>query len=251
MKDQEIKDLLGRTIMYVCRCGHVYWKPAGDCPCTFKKQGSEILNRHGDSGWLKVTKYKFGKQKKTLEPEAFAEVMEDGDFKKPITHRGFLATLWYVGCRVSELTGIPERVTVKGKVLPAFPAPTIDSFLWREFDVLAYIPACKGGVERPPFKLSLNLPFIEYIRDTWKIAKKRKTVVFPFTRQTGWNIVKRVLPEHYCHFFRLNRCVNHLNDPTNPLNDIRVWFGWNSLDTVNSYLGHSQRELSKLSEGLA
>lgn len=178
-----------------------------------------------------MSKYKFGKQKKTLEPEAFAEIMLKGTFKKH-THRAFLVLLYYSGCRVSEpLPLTPEDFEIKDNILYV--------------DCLA----SKHGVERPPYDLPLQLPHMEWLYTVLKKTKKGRRV-FPFTRQTGWNIIKRVMPEHYPHYFRLNRVVNML-DQGKPKNKIRIWFGWKQWTTVENYLGSSKAATKGLSDGLA
>ena len=78
---------------------------------------------------------------------------------------------------------------------------------------------------------------------------KKGQRVFPFSRQTAWNVVKRVLPEHYPHFFRLNRVVAFLNKDVAP-NKIRIWMGWKKFKTVENYLGYSEETIKELSEEL-
>ena len=187
-------------------------------------------------GVSNMTKYKFEKQKKTLDKAEFAEIIEKGAFKSryiPIdVQRAFLVLLYYLGLRVSEL-------------LPL----TINAFEWTEDYVFIDAPPIKMGVERPRFKLSLQLPFMKYVSLAWYIARRRKSKVFPFTRGTAWNIVKRVMPEHYPHFFRLNRATSFLNKGWPP-NKIRRWFGWKTFKTVESYLGYAEKDMKDLSEGL-
>jgi len=177
-----------------------------------------------------VSKYKFGKQKKTLEPDAFAEIMLKGIFKK-IMHRAFLVLLYYTGCRVNEILSLKkEDFKIKENIL--------------YIDILA----SKKGVERPAFVLPLSLPHMQWVY-TILMKTKGPGLVFSFTRQTAWNIVKRVMPEHYPHFFRLNRVVSFL-DRKMPQNKIRIWMGWNRMETINNYLGYSKGTTEELSEGL-
>lgn len=179
-----------------------------------------------------MSKYKFGKQKKTLEPDAFSEIMLKGKFAN-ITHRAFLVILYYVGCRVSELLKV-----------------TVEDFYIKDNNLHVDILASKQGVERPTFTLPLKLPHMEWVYTVLKKTKKKPgTLVFPFSRQTAWRIVKRVMPEHYPHFFRLNRVVSFL-DLKMPQNKIRIWMGWNRIETINNYLGYSKGTIEELSEGL-
>ncbi len=181
----------------------------------------------GDMG-----KYKHGKQKSEMEKETFYEIMEHGSFVKPLMHRAFLALLYYVGCRKAEaleLTTRDFRIT--------------DDFLY------VNIPAKKHGIERSPFKLNRKLPYVELILKRVKSTMKSKRV-FPFNPVTAWLIVKRVAPKKYPHYFRLNRTVKFLNNPNVTLNEIRQWMAWKSIDTVNNYLGYSERTIGKLSQQL-
>jgi len=182
-----------------------------------------------------MSKYKHGKQKKTLDKETFAEIVEKGYFAKP-SHKAFLILLYYFGCRVSEL------------LMSGW-----DSFEITDTHLFADIKACKMGVERPRFMLNLNLPHMDWVITYLKArhcdGKSCKHMAFPFSRQTAWNIVKRVMPEHYPHYFRLNRAVSFLDLGLAP-NKIRIWFGWKKWKTIDNYLGYSQKTTEELSEGL-
>lgn len=177
-----------------------------------------------------MSKYKFGKQKKTLEPSEFAEIISKGHFVK-IKHKAFIVLLYYTGCRVSEILSL-----------------RVENFKIEQNEIHIDILASKKGVERPTFILKLNLPHMQWI---YAVLKKTKGpgLVFPFTRQTAWNIIKRVMPEHYPHYFRLNRVVSFL-DKKMPQNKIRIWMGWNRMETINNYLGYSKGTTEELSEGL-
>lgn len=177
-----------------------------------------------------MSKYKHGKQKKTLSPNEFAAIMELGHFVKP-SHKAFLALLYYTGARVSEIISLTHGDFILG--------PTLLS---------VEIKASKKGVERPAFILPQTLPYVLLVAAILK-DKKRLERVFPFSRQTAWNIVKRVMPEHYPHYFRLNRAVSFLDQGLAP-NKIRIWFGWKKWKTIDNYLGYSQKTTEELSEGL-
>ncbi len=80
--------------------------------------------------------------------------------------------------------------------------------------------------------------------------RKKGRRVFPFSSFTVWLIVKRVLPNHYPHFFRLNRTVKFLNNPKVTVDEIRQWMAWKRLATVESYIGYSERAIGKLNREL-
>lgn len=177
-------------------------------------------------------KYKHGKQKSEMEKETFYDIMEHGNFVKPQTHRAFLALLYYVGCRKAEALEL-----------------TKENFKITDIFLYVDIPAKKHGIERSPFKLNRKLPYVDVILERAERTRKGKRV-FPFNSVTAWLIIKRVAPKKYPHYFRLNRTVKFLNNPNVTLNEIRQWMAWKSIDTVNNYLGYSERTIGKLSQQL-
>ena len=104
-------------------------------------------------------------------------------------------------------------------------------------------------IERTPFQLDSSLPYVGLL--VKRIEKTRTgRRVFPFSSFTAWVIVKRVLPSHYPHFFRLNRTVKFLNNPKITVDEIRQWMAWKRLSTVESYIGYSELATGKLSKEL-
>jgi len=175
-----------------------------------------------------MPKYKYGKQKKEMQKQQFYNLMEHGYFIKRM-HKAFLSLLYYTGCRVSELLEL-----------------TKENFELRNEKLLVDVTAKKKGIERDAFQLDTKLPYVDLIVD--RVKKTRGTRrVFPMCRGTAWLVVKRVAPKKYPHFFRLNRTVKFLNNPKVTLNEVRQWMAWKSLDTVNNYLGYSERTIGKLS----
>ena len=63
------------------------------------------------------------------------------------------------------------------------------------------IPAKKKGVDRGPFFLRTDLPYVELIIDCIKNTKS-KNRIFPFSRTTGWLIVKRINSKIYPHTYK-------------------------------------------------
>ena len=90
-----------------------------------------------------------------------------------------------------------------------------------------------------------------------KVNKTRRTLVNPTRRvwnisgPTAWRIVKRVMPKHYPHFFRLNRATRFLEDPETTIPEMMAWFGWKASKTVDPYIGYSRRHIRKQRERLA
>lgn len=175
--------------------------------------------------------YKYGKQKREMPKEEFFKLLEKGHFVKRM-HKAFLVLLYYIGCRVSEVIELKkENFKVDKSVL------------------MVDVKAKKHGIERAAFKLNTGLPYVTLIVERVERTRARRRV-FPMCRGTAWLVVKRVAPKKYPHFFRLNRTVKFLNNPKVTLNEVRQWMAWKSLDTVNNYLGYSERTIGKLSDEL-
>lgn len=49
--------------------------------------------------------------------------------------------------------------------------------------------------------------------------------------------------KYYPHFFRLNRAVGFLDDPTTTTPEMIAWFGWKRIETINEYMGFSKRHV--------
>jgi hypothetical protein len=180
-------------------------------------------------------KYKHGKQTTPINFEDFQQIMEREKFVKS-SHKSLLAFLYWTGVRQSEAL---ERIKEDFK--------KEDNFL------IIYCPSKKHG-KREFLKLPSDLPYVDLIID--QIEKTRKSKRNPMRKvwnidsTTAWRIVKRVMPKHYPHFFRLNRAVNFLNDPTTTTPEMLAWFGWRNISTINKYLGFSERHLDKQAERL-
>jgi integrase len=178
-----------------------------------------------------MPKYAQGKQTKSMTQEEFLAIMDQGHFMRP-RHKAFVTLLYYTGSRKAELLELtPEACQVGPEALAV------------------KVTAKKHGIERGAYILRRDLP---YVNDIVAVVEKTRPGkrVFPFTPATAWNIVKRILPGHYPHYFRLNRAVHFLDKPDVTLDEVRQWFGWKSLRTVDHYLGYSERTTGKLSEKL-
>jgi integrase len=178
-----------------------------------------------------MPKYTHGKQTKSISQEEFVDAMNKGSFREP-RHKAFVALLYYTGSRKAEVLELTSEACDLGP----------DAMVVR-------VKAKKHGVERGAYILRRDLPFVN---DIVAAVEKTRTGrrVFPFTGATAWNIVRRVFPGHYPHYFRLNRAVHFLDKPDVTLDEVRQWFGWKSLRTVDAYLGYSERTTGKLSERL-
>jgi len=152
--------------------------------------------------------------------------MESKKFKKPLKHRSYLAFLYWFGTRRSEVyERVKEDFKIDGKFL------------------IINCPAKKRG-KREILKAPIDLPYIDLIIEQVKRTRKQRRV-WNFSASTSYRIVKRVMPKHYPHFFRLNRAVEFLRDPETNIPEMQAWFGWKTVTAVNSYVGYSERDLDK------
>ena len=183
-------------------------------------------------------RYKYGKQTEPIDLATFKDMMDKGTFKKVLSHRSYLAFLYWFGVRRSEAL---ER--------------TREDFQTKDSLLIVNAPAKKGG-EREPLEVPVNYPYVNLIIK--QVNKTRRTLTNPtrrvwtFSAATAWRIIKRACgKKYYPHFFRLNRATRFLEDPETTLPEMMAWFGWKSAKTVDPYIGHSKRYIHKQRERLA
>lgn len=184
-----------------------------------------------------MPRYKHGKQTRPMEPQRFKEIMEKGKFVDKLRDKSFLAFLYWFGIRKSEiLERVKSDFVIKNGLLIIDASP-------------------KKGGEREPLEISINYVYvdliIEQIKRTRKTQKNPTGKVWNMSGVTAWKIVKRVLPKHYPHFFRLNRATKFLEDPETTIPEMMAWFGWKQIKTVSPYIGHSRRYIKKQRARLA
>jgi len=173
-------------------------------------------------------KYKHGKVKIGIEFKNFNDIMATKKFLRSLRDKSLLAFLYYFGTRISEALRLRKT-----------------DFEIRQDVLVINCPALKGG-ERLPLEIGLDLPFVNLIIK--QVEKTRKTkmnptrLVWNMHRTTAWRMIKRSMGEkYYPHFFRLNRATQFLSDPTTTIIDMKSWFGWQSVSTIDSYMGLSRR----------
>lgn len=181
--------------------------------------------------------YKYGKQTDPIDFKTFESIMNQGQFVHKRRDNSFLAFLYWFGVRRSEVL---ERVK--------------EDFQVKDGLLIVDCPAKKGG-SREPLEVPIDFPFVDLIIE--QVQKTRRTLANPTRRvwnisgPTAWRIVKRVMPKHYPHYFRLNRATRFLEDPTTTLPEMMAWFGWKAAKTVDPYIGYSRRHIRKQRERLA
>jgi len=181
--------------------------------------------------------YKYGKQTTPIDFQTFKTIMDNGKFIHPLRDKSFLAFLYWFGVRRAEaLERVKEDFKLKDGLLIVDATP-------------------KKGGEREPLEVPVDYPYVDLIIK--QVNKMRRTLANPTRRvwnisgPTAWRIVKRAMPKHYPHYFRLNRATRFLEDPTTTLPEMMAWFGWKAAKTVDPYIGYSRRHIRKQRERLA
>ena len=186
-------------------------------------------------------RYKYGKQTSPIDFQTFCNIVEEGEkqnkFVSLLRDKSFLAFLYWFGVRRAEaLERVNEDFKIKDGLLIVDATP-------------------KKGGEREPLEIPIDYPYVDLIIK--QLNKTRRTLRNPTKRvwnmspQTAWRIVKRVMPKHYPHYFRLNRATRFLEDPNTTIPEMIAWFGWKVSKTVDPYIGYSRRHIRTQRERLA
>ena len=98
----------------------------------------------------------------------------------PIRRQAFLSVLFFAGCRVSEALAL-----------------TSDDVHCTRDTIYIQFFRLKGSKQTDP----QEVPRADAL--LWLCDQEGK--LFPFCRKTGYNVVKRIFPTLYPHYFRMNR----------------------------------------------
>jgi integrase len=107
-------------------------------------------------------------------------------FELPSNERAFLTLLFFTGCRVSEIIAL-----------------TSNDIICSEEIIQVSVTRLKGSKQTDP----LQIPRVDALR--WLCEQKGE--LFPFSRYTGARIIKKVFPNLYAHYFRMNRITKIAN----------------------------------------
>lgn len=173
-------------------------------------------------------KYKHGKQKETMTYQEFDKKLRAKKHLR-LKYKSFLTFLYLTGARLNEI------LTRRKK-----------DFSIEENLLVVEIPAEKGG-KRDYLELDLNWPYVqEFIIPYIKKRRGKNSKVWRFTPRTAQRLVKRVFGDkYYPHFFRLNAAVSFCRNPNTTIQDIKAWFGWKRIETINKYMGLARRDISE------
>ncbi len=103
----------------------------------------------------------------------------------PIARQAFLTLLFFAGCRVSEALALTSDDIHRGH-----------DIIYVQFFRL------KGSKQTDPTELPrVGVRAFEWLCD----QKDPKVKLFPMSRNTAYRLVKKVFPNLYPHYFRMNR----------------------------------------------
>jgi integrase/recombinase XerD len=182
-----------------------------------------------------------GERKYLISGERQAFVVAAKDEAREV--RTFCGTLAYTGCRISE-----ALATTIDLVDVAALAIRFESLKKRRAGIYRSVPVLESFIE--------ELDLVHGIRSAQASKSHGKRVrLWPWSRTTGWRIVKRVLsaagvsdgcyasPKGLRHAFGVGGVLNDV-----PLNMIQKWLGHGSITTTTIYanaVGAEEREMAK------
>ena len=134
--------------------------------------------------------------------------------------QAFLCVLWFSGCRVSEALAL-----------------TSDNIACTPDSIFVDFTRLKGSNQTDP----IPLPRMTYLLPLCD----REGMIFPWCRKTGYNVVRKIFPNLYPHFFRQNRFTDVAEKW--PLATVVNFSGLNPL-TVQHYI--AKVDIRKVSKAL-
>lgn len=152
-----------------------------------------------------MPKYK----KKITRPLDYDEFKAVVDQMYNIRDRAFLTLLFFSGCRISEIIAL-----------------TPDDITCTKNSIFVQIHRLKGSKQIDP----IEIPRADALHYLCGLEDDP----FPFSRSTGYRLVKRVFPDLYPHYFRMNRVTKILEKFG--VVAVHNTFGL-SLNTIEHYIG--------------
>jgi integrase len=143
-------------------------------------------------------KYKHGKPDTEINLEEFKQKLETS--KLPVKQKGYVAVLYWLGCRRSEpLAILKEDIEERENRL-------FISIHFRKDEKGERILFSRGKRGQAGGAAELPLEFfgVDLIREAWLRTKKGKQV-FDFSDDTGYRAIKKLWPERTPHWLRYNR----------------------------------------------
>jgi len=206
-------------------------------------------------------RYKYGKQTKGIELEAFKLWLEKVDKLRlrkypPLLVKSLLALLYWTGIRKTEAHGSKAKRYVLPpckrhsepivKVSPATPGILKEDIESQGEWLMIGAEARKHGSREAPLMLHLSLPYVDLIIEQWKRTEPKQRV-WPISEWDSWDIMKRLDAKKYLHFFRFNRITELCANPKMSVADICSWTGLTPI-TINAYMERSGRFIRETAE---
>lgn len=173
-------------------------------------------------------KYLHGKQTETMNFEDFDKTLRSNKYLS-LEYQSFLTFLYLTGCRLNEVLSRNKR-----------------DFIIEDDLLVVTIPASKKG-ERDFLELELSWPYVsEFIVPYVESVRGKDKRVWQFTARTAQRLVKKIFGDkYYPHYFRLNAAVSFCRNPDTSIQNIKAWFGWKRIETINKYMGLARRDVSE------
>jgi integrase len=150
--------------------------------------------------------------------------------------RMFISCLFLTGARISEVV----------KRLRGSDTRTEGGVLFVHLITLKRRGYTKGMPREVPIMLSETLA-----PDFLSFVMGNEGILFPFTRITGWRIVKKHFEELFPHFFRHARSTLLMKEiSTFNLDDLKVFHNWTTLKMAEVYVHGQMRDVvNKMKKG--
>jgi integrase len=151
-----------------------------------------------------------------LSDQDFKEGMVKGNFVKMPEHQGLIAFLHYSAVRISEALNMKRK-----------DFRLVHDTLYCDIEL-----RLKHSHKTEPIPLPLSAAYVDTIVKSFEGLKPEEKV-WPYSRITGWRIVKRVFA--YPHYHRLSRITNFFQQGYT-IAEVRSWTGL-TLKALDYYVG--------------
>jgi integrase len=170
--------------------------------------------------------YKY-KVTRPIRPEEFFKTIKEYPKILSTKHLSFLALIYWSGVRITEALNLEPN-----------------DFVHYPNHIEVRITRLKGSKQTENLVFPLKLAYVNDI--VWQVKNTNdECKIWDFNRKTGYNIVKRVFPNLYPHFFRLNRITDIIRK--HGLSGAKTYTGL-TLNSLNFYVG--TMDIKKIGESL-
>lgn len=174
---------------------------------------------------------------------------------KSLRDKAFLSMMWLTACRVGEVVQYSRSFKENGKWKKYNIAEGIKKFQVRPeqledkwYLVIENVRVLKK--RHPDFKTiaiperEKEIPFINYIVEYMGTLPNDDDILFNFSRQRGYQIIRQVTGL-FPHFFRTARLTFLCNEYNLDAADLKEWVQWSSIGNADAYLRTSWKRMSR------